>query len=65
MVSVNYKPGPMLILTEDEAFALLSMCLLSPMKLDPDAEKALRKLAEFCKSEQLYVQARESEPPPQ
>lgn len=62
MVSVEY--GPTLSLTEDEAFALLSMCLLSPMKLDKAAEKALRKLADFCKTEQLYVQAKEREDAP-
>jgi predicted DNA-binding transcriptional regulator YafY len=34
-------------LTEEEAFALLAMCLTSPHSLDSTAEKALRKLAEY------------------
>lgn len=39
-----------LSLTEEEAFALLTMCLTSPHKLDSTAEKALRKLAEYCRN---------------
>ena len=35
-------------LTEDEAFALLGMCMTSPQVLDSVSETALRKLAEFC-----------------
>lgn len=35
-------------LTEDEAIALLGLCMTSPLKLDPESEKALRKLAEYC-----------------
>lgn len=35
-------------LTEDEACALLGLCLTSPMGLDTNSERALRKLAEFC-----------------
>jgi predicted DNA-binding transcriptional regulator YafY len=35
-------------LTEEEAFALLAMCLTSPHQLDATSEKALRKLAEYC-----------------
>jgi hypothetical protein len=38
-------------LTEEEAFALLGLCLTSPMGLDSNAENALRKLAEYCTSE--------------
>lgn len=37
-------------LTEDEAYALLSLCMTSDMALDPQSEQAMRKLAEFCKS---------------
>jgi hypothetical protein len=37
-------------LTEEEAFALLGLCLTSPQGLDPISEKALRKLAEYCTS---------------
>ena len=37
-------------LTEDEAYSLLSLCMLSDMPLDAQSEKALKKLAEFCKN---------------
>ncbi len=37
-------------LSEEEAFALLGLCMTSPNKLDATAEKAMRKLADFCKS---------------
>jgi hypothetical protein len=37
-------------LTEEEAFALLGLCLTSPNRLDAVSEKALRKLAEYCTS---------------
>ncbi|MBS1722064.1 MAG: hypothetical protein JSS66_03540 [Armatimonadetes bacterium] len=37
-------------LTEDEAYALLSLCMTSDLQLDAQSEVALRKLAEFCKS---------------
>lgn len=37
-------------LSEDEAFALLGLCMTSPDKLDNDAEQAMRKLADFCRS---------------
>lgn len=37
-------------LTEEEAFALLGLCLTSPTGLDKTSEKALRKLAEYCTS---------------
>jgi hypothetical protein len=35
-------------LTEEEAFALLGLCLTSPNLLDKTSERALRKLAEYC-----------------
>lgn len=35
-------------LTEEEAFALLGLCLTSPQPLDAVSENALRKLAAFC-----------------
>lgn len=35
-------------LSEEEAFALLGLCLTSPNSLDLVSEQALRKLAEFC-----------------
>jgi len=37
-------------LTEDEAYALLNLCLTSPNGLDTISERALRKLAEYCTS---------------
>lgn len=35
-------------LTEEEAFALLAMCLTSPHSLDATSEQALRKLAAYA-----------------
>lgn len=35
-------------LSEEEAFAMLAMCLTSPHGLDANAEQALRKLADYC-----------------
>lgn len=46
MPSGSYPEG--LKLTEEEAFALLGLCLTSPTGLDATSEKALRKLAEYC-----------------
>ncbi len=37
-------------LTEEEAYALLGLCLTSPNRLDAISEIALRKLAEYCTS---------------
>lgn len=37
-------------LTEDEAYTLLSLCMTSELPLDAQSERALRKLADFCKS---------------
>ena len=37
-------------LTGEEAYALLGLALTSPQKLDAVSEKALRKLAAFCKT---------------
>ena len=41
-------------LTEEEAFALLSLCLTSPNRLDNLSEKALRKLADYCSRSTCY-----------
>lgn len=38
-------------LTEEEALALLTMCLTSPQGFDKTSEKALKKLAEYCVGE--------------
>lgn len=35
-------------LTEEEAFALLGLCLTSPNGLDSTSERAMRKLADYC-----------------
>jgi endonuclease III len=40
-------------LTEEEAFCLLTLCLMSPQKLDATSEKALRKLAAYCRRHTL------------
>jgi hypothetical protein len=40
-------------LTEEEAYALLGLCLTSPQGLDATSERALRKLAEFCSRSQI------------
>ena len=36
-------------LTEDEAFALLTLAMTSGIALDPVGERAVKKLAEHCK----------------
>ncbi len=36
-------------LTEEEAFALLSLCMMSEGKLCETSEKALKKLADYCR----------------
>jgi hypothetical protein len=38
-------------LTEEEAIALLGLCMTSPLKLDPKSELALKKLANYCKQQ--------------
>lgn len=40
----------MLELTEDEAYALLDLCMTSDMPLDAETRRALEKLARFCGS---------------
>ena len=47
-------------LTEDEAFALLAMCLTSPHGLDATSENALRKLAEYCISTSTHINCNHS-----
>lgn len=42
----NFLDG--LKLTEEEAFALLGLCMTSPNGLDATSEKAIKKLAEYC-----------------
>ena len=43
------KPGA-LVLTEDEAFAILGLCLTSPQALNAVSEQAMKKLADYCSS---------------
>jgi len=38
-----------LVLTEDEAFALLSLAMTSGIALDATSEKAVKKLADYCR----------------
>jgi hypothetical protein len=42
-------------LTEEEAYALLGLCLTSPQGLDATSERALRKLAEFCSTTSNHI----------
>lgn len=35
-------------LTEEEAYAILAMCLTSPQGIDGTSEAAIRKLAAYC-----------------
>jgi D-alanyl-D-alanine dipeptidase len=45
-------------LSEEEAFALLAMCLTSPHALDSTSEQALRKLAEYALSRSNHSDGR-------
>ncbi len=45
---MNSSQSGGLKLTEEEAFALLGLCITSPTGLDETSESALRKLAEYC-----------------
>lgn len=38
-------------LSEEEAYALLSLAMTSGLKFDPESEKAVNKLAAFCKGQ--------------
>lgn len=51
-----------LVLTEEEAFALLSLCLTSPNRLDKTSEKALHKLAEYCSQSNHFSWHQELQP---
>lgn len=46
------QPGG-LQLTEEEAYALLGLCLTSPQRLDAVSERAMRKLADHCSRSQI------------
>lgn len=43
-------------LTEDEALALLGLCMTSPGPVDAVAVQAMRKLAEYCSQRRDEVQ---------
>jgi hypothetical protein len=45
-----------LVLTEEEAFSLLGLCLTSSLKLDGTSELALRKLAAYCSESNYYLE---------
>lgn len=47
-MSAGPKDSAALMLTEEEAFAILGLCLTSPQALDTISESALRKLADYC-----------------
>lgn len=49
-------------LTEEEAFALLGLCLTSPIKLDVNSEIALKKLAEYCTNSSLHAESNARSP---
>jgi len=46
-MNTGEKPAA-LQLSEEEAYALLVMCLMSPHGIDKTTESALRRLAEYC-----------------
>jgi|LakMenEpi03Aug12_release.lakeMendotaPanAssembly.Ray.scaffolds.fasta_scaffold1152032_2 hypothetical protein len=44
-----------LVLTEEEAFALLNLAMTSSLELDPTSEKALHKLAAYCSQSSFHM----------
>lgn len=50
-------------LTEEEAVALLGMCLTSPEPMDAVSEIALRKLAEYCIRSSNHKAVYQPDPP--
>ena len=46
-MNTDHKPSG-LELTEEEAYAILAMCLTSPQGIDGTSEAAIRKLAAYC-----------------
>jgi hypothetical protein len=50
-------------LTEEEAFALLELCMTSTQQLNATSEHALRKLANYCKNSHYQApEVNEEEP---
>jgi len=56
------KPGA-LVLTEEEAFAILSLCLTSPQVMDALSERAVKKLADYCSRHGKREDGHYSNPP--
>lgn len=55
------KNGDAFRFTEEEAFAILGLCLTSPNKLDDISERALRKLADYCSRHQRGISSNHSD----
>jgi len=47
--AATHEEEATVLLTTEEAYALLLMCMMSPMQLDPVAEAAIRKVADACR----------------
>jgi hypothetical protein len=56
------KPGA-LVLTEEEAFAILGLCLTSPQVMDALSERAVKKLAGYCSRHGRREDSHYSNPP--
>ena len=48
---LNGHESSRLQLTDDEALALLSLCMMSEEQLDAVSENAIKKLANYCRRE--------------
>lgn len=48
---LNGQESARLQLTEEEAFALLSLCVMSEEQLDAVSETAIKKLADYCRKD--------------
>jgi hypothetical protein len=49
-MNTNLAPAPALILTEDEAFGLLDLCLMSNAEFDEYQNAAMQKLTDLVRS---------------
>jgi len=47
--AATHEEEAVVLLTREEAYVLLLMCMMSPMHLDPVAEAAMRKVADACR----------------
>lgn len=50
-------------LTEEEAFAILGLCLTSPQVIDATSERAVKKLADYCSAHGRSDESHYSHPP--